>query len=109
MEVKFGGVGALAETVSVRRHAPLRSRPIDAPAAAPSSDRSPDAMIDQYLAILETSSGAEPEHALWDQLESVSAARGCKIETQFAPQVNRDRDTDRGDDRPLDVRRKDGR
>src|SRR5438105_3394649 len=56
LEVSFGGVGALGESVALRRHAPFRSRPIDAPAAAASSDRSSDAMVAQYLGILEHSS-----------------------------------------------------
>jgi protein tyrosine/serine phosphatase len=56
LEVHFGGVGALAESVTLRRHAPFRSRPIDAPATAASDDRSPDAMAAQYLGILEHSS-----------------------------------------------------
>jgi hypothetical protein len=56
VEVSFGGVGALGEVVGRRHHAPFRSRPIDAPAAAPSDDRSPEAMAAQYLGILEHSS-----------------------------------------------------
>ena len=56
LEVTFGGVGALAEAVALRQHAPFRSRPIDAPAGAASDDRSPDAMVAQYLGILEHSS-----------------------------------------------------
>ena len=56
LEVQFGGVGALADSVALRQHAPFRSRPIDAPAAAGSDDRSPDAMVAQYLGILEHSS-----------------------------------------------------
>lgn len=61
LEIVHGGVGGLAERVVVRHHAPLSSRrdsaAIDATvAAAASSDRSPDAMVDQYVAILENSS-----------------------------------------------------
>ena len=57
IEIEFGGVGALAELVVARYHAPFRSRPIDATvAAAPAADRSPDAMVEQYLGILEHSS-----------------------------------------------------
>jgi len=57
MEVQFGGVGALAELVVTRYHAPVTSRAVDAPiAAAPSADRSPEAMVDQYLGILDHSS-----------------------------------------------------
>ena len=56
LEVQFGGLGSLSERVALRRHAPFRSRPIDAPAAAGSDDRSPDAMVAQYLGILEHSS-----------------------------------------------------
>jgi protein tyrosine/serine phosphatase len=57
MEVSFGGVGGLAELVVLRHHAPFRSRPVDAAiATTPSEDRSPDAMVEQYLGILEHSS-----------------------------------------------------
>jgi len=61
LEVQYGGVGALAELVVARHHAPLSSRreavAIDATvAAAASSDRTPDAMVNQYLAILDNSS-----------------------------------------------------
>jgi protein-tyrosine phosphatase len=61
MEVQFGGVGALAELVIARYHAPITARregqAIDANvAAAQSADRSPDAMVEQYLAILDHSS-----------------------------------------------------
>jgi protein tyrosine/serine phosphatase len=61
-EVQFGGLGALAGLVVARYHAPIgghpRSQPIDAavPVGAASSDRSPDAMVERYLAILENSS-----------------------------------------------------
>ncbi len=57
LEIQFGGIGALAELVVARFHAPFTSRPIDGSvAAAPVADRSPDAMVAQYLGILEHSS-----------------------------------------------------
>jgi len=56
MEIQFGGVGTLGEIVVTRHHAPFRSRPIDAAVAAPTGDRSPDAMVEQYLGILDHSS-----------------------------------------------------
>lgn len=61
LEITHGGLGALAELVVARYHAPLSSRreatAIDATvAAAASSDRSAEAMVEQYLAILDSSS-----------------------------------------------------
>jgi protein-tyrosine phosphatase len=57
MEVQFGSVGALGELVTSRIHAPVTSRAVDAPvAAAQSADRSPEAMVEQYLGILDHSS-----------------------------------------------------
>jgi protein-tyrosine phosphatase len=61
IEIEFGGMGGLADIVSARHHVPLSSRrattAVDATVAlASSDDRSPDAMVDQYLAILEGSS-----------------------------------------------------
>src|SRR5207245_3032688 len=60
-EITHGGVGALAELVIARHHSPLSSRrepvAIDATVAtAQSADRSPDAMVEQYTAILDVSS-----------------------------------------------------
>jgi len=61
MELQFGGLGPWAELQITHHHAPVSSRPggqaIDANvAAAQSADRSPDAMVEQYLGILEHSS-----------------------------------------------------
>jgi protein-tyrosine phosphatase len=60
-EIAGGGVGALAELVIARHHAPLTSRrepaAIDATiAAAQTLDRSPDAMFASYTGILDVSS-----------------------------------------------------
>ena len=62
-EIAFGGVGALADTVGARLHAPLSSRrglsPIDAErlaAARNIADRSPEALAENYIGILERSS-----------------------------------------------------
>ncbi len=60
LEIKLGGAGGLAELVDARHHMPLSSRNVAAAdatvALASSDDRSPGAMADQYLAILEGSS-----------------------------------------------------
>ena len=59
-EIAHGGPGALAELVAARHHLALSTRraaAIDATVvAASSSDRSPDAMVGNYLTILEASS-----------------------------------------------------
>ncbi|MGH2760253.1 MAG: tyrosine-protein phosphatase [Actinomycetota bacterium] len=61
LEIEAGGVGLLADAGLVRGHFPItahpdRSRVVDGTRAAPSSDRSPDALVDGYLGILEVSS-----------------------------------------------------
>ncbi len=60
-EIAGGGVGALAELVVARHHAPFTSRrepvAIDATiAAAQNADRSPEAMFTSYVGILDVSS-----------------------------------------------------
>lgn len=59
LEIEHGGLGAFAGVVAARHHAPLTSRPnagpIDSADAQPSSDRSPDVMVEGYLGILEAS------------------------------------------------------
>jgi protein-tyrosine phosphatase len=61
LEISYGGLGSLAESVTARHHAPLSSRRTDVidaqVAAAASADRSPDAMVEQYLGILDVSGG----------------------------------------------------
>lgn len=62
-EIAFGGIGGLAEVVAARHHAPLsRRRGLSTveiaalPQAPADSDRSPEALADVYLGILERSS-----------------------------------------------------
>ena len=60
LEINATGVGLLADGGLSRRHLPLTSRDraaVDsATRPAPSADRSPDTMVEQYLGILEASS-----------------------------------------------------
>jgi protein tyrosine/serine phosphatase len=56
MEITFGGTGLLHERGLTRHHFPLSSKVDTATSAMAAGDRSPDAMVEHYLSILEGAS-----------------------------------------------------
>jgi protein-tyrosine phosphatase len=56
MEIGFGGTGILHERGLVRHHFPLSAKVDTATSAMAAGDRSPDAMVEHYIAILEGAS-----------------------------------------------------